>query len=144
MSHAALVCPFFSFMNRWVEGLGIPADPVVVWKAGEMLHKKSYAAVIELLDHAGGEACLLRKQTGQSPFPPKQLSVGVTHALLVHPRRIGSASACCQTAGLYSTRGCGGATPSFRSIQETLSQSAPSPSIRNVGVCIKKGRSLFG
>jgi uncharacterized peroxidase-related enzyme len=52
VSHAALVCAFFSFMNRWVDGLGIEADPTVVRRAGEMLHKKGYAAVIELLDHA--------------------------------------------------------------------------------------------
>lgn len=52
VSHAALVCAFFSFMNRWVDGLGIEADPAVVRRAGEILHKKGYAAVIELLDHA--------------------------------------------------------------------------------------------
>ncbi|MDP3092921.1 MAG: peroxidase-related enzyme [Nitrospira sp.] len=52
VSHAALVCAFFSFMNRWVEGLGVQSDPTVVRKAGEMLHKKGYEAVIELLDHA--------------------------------------------------------------------------------------------
>lgn len=52
VSHAALVCAFFSFMNRWVDGSGIQADPAVVRRAGEMLHKKGYAAVIELLDHA--------------------------------------------------------------------------------------------
>lgn len=52
VSHAALVCAFFSFMNRWVDGLGIEADPAVVKMAGEMLHKGGYAAVIELLDRA--------------------------------------------------------------------------------------------
>lgn len=49
VSHAALVCAFFSFMNRWVDGLGIQADPAVVRMAGEMLHKKGYTAVIQLL-----------------------------------------------------------------------------------------------
>lgn len=53
LSHAALVCAFFSFMNRWVDGLGIEADPAVVRRAGEMLNRKGYAAVIELLDRAG-------------------------------------------------------------------------------------------
>ncbi len=52
VSHAALVCAFFCFMNRWVDGLGIEADPAVVRRAGEMLHKKGYTAVIELLDGA--------------------------------------------------------------------------------------------
>lgn len=52
VSHAALVCAFFSFMNRWVDGLGIEADAAVVKMAGEMLHKRGYAAVIELLDRA--------------------------------------------------------------------------------------------
>jgi uncharacterized peroxidase-related enzyme len=52
VSHAALVCAFFSFMNRWVDGLGIQADPAVVRRAGEMLHKKGYAAVIDLLEQA--------------------------------------------------------------------------------------------
>lgn len=52
LSHAALVCAFFSFMNRWVDGLGIEADPTVARRAGEMLHQKGYTAVIELLDHA--------------------------------------------------------------------------------------------
>mgnify|MGYP003385390585 CR=1 FL=1 len=49
VSHAALVCASFSFMNRWVEGSGIQADPAVVWRAGEMLYRKGYAAVIDLL-----------------------------------------------------------------------------------------------
>lgn len=52
VSHATLVCAFFSFMNRWVDGLGIEADPAVVKMAGEMLHQRGYGAVIELLDHA--------------------------------------------------------------------------------------------
>lgn len=52
VSHAALVCAFFSFMNRWVDGLGIHADAAVVKMAGEMLHKKGYAAVIDMLEQA--------------------------------------------------------------------------------------------
>ncbi|TAJ23668.1 MAG: peroxidase [Nitrospirae bacterium] len=51
VTHAALVCAYFSFMNRWVDGLGIQADPAVVQIAADMLHKNGYAAVIELLDH---------------------------------------------------------------------------------------------
>lgn len=50
LTHAALVCAFFNFMNRWVDGLGIQADPAVVKIAADMLHKKGYAAVVELLD----------------------------------------------------------------------------------------------
>ncbi len=49
VTHAALVCAFFSFMNRWVDGLGIEADPAVVRRAGEMLYQKGYQAVIDLL-----------------------------------------------------------------------------------------------
>lgn len=45
-------CASFSFMNRWVEGSGIQADPAVVWRAGEMLYRKGYAAVIDLLEQA--------------------------------------------------------------------------------------------
>ncbi|CAE6797270.1 hypothetical protein [Nitrospira defluvii] len=52
LSHAVLVCASFNFMNRWVDGLGIEADPAVARRAGEMLHQKGYTAVIELLDHA--------------------------------------------------------------------------------------------
>jgi uncharacterized peroxidase-related enzyme len=52
VTHAALVCAFFSFMNRWVDGLGIPSDAAVVQIAADMLHQKGYAAVIELLDRA--------------------------------------------------------------------------------------------
>lgn len=54
VTHAALVCAFFSFMNRWVDGLGIEADAAIVKIAGEMLHKRGYAAVIELLAQARG------------------------------------------------------------------------------------------
>lgn len=49
--HAALVCAFFSLMNRWVDGLGIQAKPAVVQMAADMLHKKGYAAVQEMLAH---------------------------------------------------------------------------------------------
>lgn len=50
VTHAALVCAFFNFMNRWVDGLGIPSDRAVVQFAADMLHKKGYTAVIELLN----------------------------------------------------------------------------------------------
>ncbi len=52
LNHAALVCAYFSFMNRWVDGLGIEASPTMVKTAAEMLHKHGYGAVIELLDLA--------------------------------------------------------------------------------------------
>lgn len=52
VTHAALVCAYFSFMNRWVDGSGIPSDPAVVQIAADMLRQKGYAAVIELLDRA--------------------------------------------------------------------------------------------
>ncbi|WP_447973830.1 carboxymuconolactone decarboxylase family protein [Nitrospira sp. Kam-Ns4a] len=52
LTHAALVCAYFNFMNRWVDGLGIEASPTMVKTAAEMLHKKGYGAVIELLDLA--------------------------------------------------------------------------------------------
>ena len=48
--HAALVCGFFNLMNRWVEGLGIEADPKVVRMAADHLHKKGYQGVVELLE----------------------------------------------------------------------------------------------
>ncbi len=62
VTHAALVCAYFNFMNRWVDGLGIEADPAVVQIAADMLHKDGYAAVIEWLDHA-----LRRGQAEQTP-----------------------------------------------------------------------------
>lgn len=55
VTHAALVCAYFSFMNRWVDGLGIQADPAVVKQAGDMLYRKGYAAVIEMLERAPGK-----------------------------------------------------------------------------------------
>lgn len=39
-------------MNRWVDGLGIQADPSVVTMAGEMLYSKGYAGVLALLERA--------------------------------------------------------------------------------------------
>lgn len=50
LCHAALVCGFFNMMNRWVDGLGLPADPRMTEMAGKMLHDKGYAGVSELLD----------------------------------------------------------------------------------------------
>lgn len=47
--HAALVCGFFNLMNRWVDGVGIEVKPAVVQKAADMLHKKGYAAIQEML-----------------------------------------------------------------------------------------------
>lgn len=47
--HATLVCAFFNLMNRWVEGLGIEADPAVARMAAEQLHKRGYAAILEFL-----------------------------------------------------------------------------------------------
>ena len=52
VTHAALVCAYFSFMNRWVDGLGIEANPAVVQMAADMLHKKGYMAIVELLNRA--------------------------------------------------------------------------------------------
>ena len=49
LCHAALVCGFFNLMNRWVEGLGIEADPKIMDMAGKMLHKKGYNGISELL-----------------------------------------------------------------------------------------------
>lgn len=49
--HAALVCAFFSLMNRWVDGLGIQANSAVVRMAADMLHKKGYEAIHEMLAH---------------------------------------------------------------------------------------------
>ncbi len=47
--HAALVCGQFNLMNRWVEGLGIEADPAVVRMAGEHLHARGYKGIVDLL-----------------------------------------------------------------------------------------------
>ena len=49
VSHAALTCAYFSFMNRWVDGLGIQADPPAVRATGDMLFRSGYRAVIDLL-----------------------------------------------------------------------------------------------
>ena len=50
LCHAALVCGFFNLMNRWVEGLGIKADPKIMDMAGKMLHDKGYKGISELLE----------------------------------------------------------------------------------------------
>ncbi len=50
VTHAALICTYFCFMNRWVEGLGIEADPAAVKRAGAILYRKGYAVVTEVLD----------------------------------------------------------------------------------------------
>ena len=50
LCHAALVCGFFNLMNRWVEGLGIEADPKIMDMAGKMLHEKGYNGISELLE----------------------------------------------------------------------------------------------
>lgn len=50
LCHAALVCAFFNFINRWVDGLGIETDPDMVRMAGEHLHKKGYKGINELLE----------------------------------------------------------------------------------------------
>lgn len=55
--HAALVCAHFNLMNRWVEGLGIEADPKMVQIASKHLHEHGYRAIAELVDRtreAGG------------------------------------------------------------------------------------------
>lgn len=49
LTHAALVCAFFNFMNRWVDGLGIKADPNVIQMAADWLHQKGYTAILDLL-----------------------------------------------------------------------------------------------
>ena len=50
LCHSALVCGFFNLMNRWVEGLGIEADPKTMDMAGTMLHEKGYNGISELLE----------------------------------------------------------------------------------------------
>jgi len=50
LCHAALVCAWFNFMNRWVEGLGIEADPKMIQMAGRVLHERGYGAIRELLE----------------------------------------------------------------------------------------------
>jgi len=47
--HAALVCAWFNFMNRWVDGLGIEADPKMVQMAGKHLHEKGYRGILDFL-----------------------------------------------------------------------------------------------
>lgn len=47
--HATLVCAFFNFMNRWVDGFGIELDGKIAQMAGEMLHKKGYRAILDIV-----------------------------------------------------------------------------------------------
>ncbi len=47
--NAVVLCGFFNLMNRWVNGLGIPADHEVTEKLGQMLHDKGYAAVADMV-----------------------------------------------------------------------------------------------
>lgn len=49
LCHAVLVCAHFNLMNRWVDGLGIEADPAMIRMAGEHLHKKGYRGVLQAL-----------------------------------------------------------------------------------------------
>jgi uncharacterized peroxidase-related enzyme len=46
---AVAVCALFNFMNRLVEGLGIPADERYMAAAGRRLHAAGYAALKDLL-----------------------------------------------------------------------------------------------
>lgn len=39
---ASLICSFFNFMNRWVDGLGLESKPEVVRQASEHLSKYGY------------------------------------------------------------------------------------------------------
>jgi uncharacterized peroxidase-related enzyme len=49
LHHAALVCGFFSLMNRWVEGLGFGAGPQMTEAAGRMLAEQGYSAINRML-----------------------------------------------------------------------------------------------
>lgn len=53
--HAILVCGFFNLMNRWVEGLGIKADPAAVRMASHHLHSRGYRGVFDLLQRQPAE-----------------------------------------------------------------------------------------
>lgn len=50
VTHAALVAGFFALMNRWVEGLGIEADPDVAKMAAEMLAGRGYAGIAGMVE----------------------------------------------------------------------------------------------
>lgn len=50
LCQTALVCAFFNFMNRWVDGRGIETDPNMVKIAGEHLPKKGYKGINDLLE----------------------------------------------------------------------------------------------
>ena len=43
---AVAVCALFNFMNRYVEGLGITADPGYFKLAGDRLHRDGYAGLL--------------------------------------------------------------------------------------------------
>lgn len=45
--HAVLVCGFFNLMNRWVDGLGVEADPTIVKAAARQLYASGYEAVAQ-------------------------------------------------------------------------------------------------
>lgn len=54
--HAALICGHFNLMNRWVEGLGIAADPRAVRMAAQRLHKEGYRSTLNRLARHGRSA----------------------------------------------------------------------------------------
>lgn len=54
LCHAAGVVGFFNLMNRWVEGLGLPAQPQLMQVAGRMLSEKGYTALSDLLPRERG------------------------------------------------------------------------------------------
>jgi hypothetical protein len=50
LTHAALVCAHFNFMNRWVDGLGLEFDPKLAAMAGAHLREKGSRGIIDLLE----------------------------------------------------------------------------------------------
>lgn len=54
--HAALVCAYFSLMNRWVLGLGVSPDPSEIAGAARMMAAHGYRSVAEMGEILRGSA----------------------------------------------------------------------------------------
>jgi len=52
ITYTILVCGYFNLMNRWVEGLGIPADGETTRMAGRMLVQHGYQGIARMLSAA--------------------------------------------------------------------------------------------
>lgn len=50
IAHTALICGFFNFINRWVDGLGIKPTPFSVVMVAEHLYDRGYRSMLDVLE----------------------------------------------------------------------------------------------